>query len=264
MTMLKHCVLTVDYSGDWERTLDYLPGLLALLQCERLTLVHVVEVFKRRALQDAADVIEENLKDIAGRIGEQLQLAVDWEVRSGFAASQIVDVAKVRKADGIIALNRSHSSAREYFMGNIVLNLARLSHLPLVVISSDGVVATEAAPVMLATDGSDATRVARDWFERFVKAGRDGVAVWVDSDRHDDEAEAHRTLAVLTSTYPNVSCRHLQGDAVSKLVEEAAELDVALLIIARRGTTPIEHLPIGKVAEGVVRKSRQPVLLLPT
>jgi RHS repeat-associated protein len=39
------------------------------------------------------------------------------------------------------------------------------------------------------------------WFERFVKAGRDGVAVWVDSDRHDDEAEAHRTLAVLTSLY---------------------------------------------------------------
>ena len=261
--MLKHCVLTVDYSGDWEHTLDYLPGLLALLQCQQLTLVHVVEVFKRKAVQDAPEVVEESLKDIAHRIRDQLEVAVDWEVRSGFAASQIVDVAKARQADGIIALNRSHSSTREFFMGNIVLNLARLSHVPLVVVSSDGVVAAEDAPVMLGTDGSAATRVARDWFERLVKAGRDGVAVWVDSDRHDDEAEAHRTLAVLTSTYPNVSCRHLQGDAVSKLVEEAAELDVALLIIARRGTTPIEHLPLGSVAEGVVRKSRQPVLLLP-
>lgn len=261
--MLKHCVLTVDYSGEWAHTLDYLPGLLALLQCEQLTLVHVVEVFKRKSLQDAADVVEENLKDIAGRIRDQLQIAVDWEVRSGFAASQIVEVAKARQADGIIALNRSHSSAREFFMGNIVLNLARLSHVPLVVVSSDGVVAAEGAPVMLGTDGSAATRVARDWFERFVKAGRDGVAVWVDSDHHDDEAEAHRTLAVLTSTYPNVSCRHLQGNAVSKLVEEADELSVALLILARRGTTPIEHLPIGQVAEGVVRKCRQPVLLIP-
>jgi len=260
--MLKHCVLTVDYSGDWERTLDYLPGLLALLQCQQLTLVHVVEVFKRKAVQDAPGVVEESLKDIAHRIRDQLQLAVDWEVRSGFAASQIVDVAKAREADGIIALNRSHSAVREFFMGNIVLNLARLSHVPLVVVSSDGV-AAGTGPVMLGTDGSEATRPARDWFERFVKAGRDGVAVWVDSDRHDDEAEAHRTLAVLTSTYPNVSCRHLQGDAVSKLVEEAAELDVALLIIARRGTTPIEHLPLGRVAEGVVRKSAQPVLLLP-
>jgi nucleotide-binding universal stress UspA family protein len=260
--MLKHCVLTVDYSGDWERTLDYLPGLLALLQCQQLTLVHVVEVFKRKAVQDAPEVVEESLKDIAHRIRDQLQVGVDWEVRSGFAASQIVEVAKAREADGIIALNRSHSAVREFFMGNIVLNLARLSHVPLVVVSSDGV-AAGTGPVMLGTDGSEATRPARDWFERFVKAGRDGVAVWVDSDRHDDEAEAHRTLAVLTSTYPNVSCRHLQGDAVSKLVEEAAELDVALLIIARRGTTPIEHLPLGRVAEGVVRKSLQPVLLLP-
>ncbi|MDO8861074.1 universal stress protein [Haliea sp. E1-2-M8] len=261
--MLKHCVLTVDYSGDWARTLDYLPGLLALLQCEQLTLVHVVEVFKRKSGEDAPEVIEENLKDIAGRICDQLQIAVDWEVRSGFAASQIVDVAKLRQVDGIIALNRSHSSAREFFMGNIVLNLARLSHVPLVVVSSDGVVAAESAPVMLATDGSAATRVARDWFERFVKAGRDGVAVWVDSDRHDDEAEAHRTLAVLTSTYSGVTCRHLQGNAVNKLVETADELNVALLVIARRGTTPIENLPLGRTAEGVVRKCRQPVLLLP-
>lgn len=261
--MLKHCVLTVDYSGEWSNTLDYLPGLLALLHCGRLTLVHVVEVFKRTALQDAPAIVEENLKAIAARIQDQLQIAVDWEVRSGFAASQIVDVAKTREADGIIALNRSHSAVREFFMGNIVLNLARLSPVPLVVVSSDGVAAAT-GPVMLGTDGSEATRPARDWFERFVKAGRDGVAVWVDSDRHDDEAEAHRTLVVLTSTYPTVSCRHLQGDAVSKLVDEAAELNVSLLIIARRGTTPIEHLPLGRVAEGVVRKSRQPVLLLPS
>lgn len=261
--MLKHCILTVDYSGEWAHTLDYLPGLLGLLQCERLTLVHVVEVFKRKSLQDAAGIVEENLKEIAGRIHDQLLIAVDWEVRSGFAASQIVDVANARKADGIIALNRSHSSTREFFMGNIVLNLARLSHVPLVVVSSDGVVAAEDAPVMLGTDGSKATRVARDWFESFVKAGRDGVAVWVDSDRHDDEAEAHRTLTVLASTYPNVSCRRLQGDAVAKLVEEADELNVALLVVARRGSTPIEHLLIGGVAEGVVRKCRQPVLLLP-
>lgn len=261
--MLKHCVLTVDYSGDWAHTLEYLPGLLSLLQCEQLTLVHVVEVFKRKALQDTPEVVEGHLKDIAGRMNEQLQVAVDWEVRSGFVASQVVDVAKTRRADGIIALNRSHSTAREFFMGNIVLNLARLSHVPLVVVSSDGVVAAEGAPVMLATDGSAATRVARDWFERLVKAGREGVAVWVDSDRHDDEEEAHRTLAVLTSTYPGVSCRHLQGNAVTKLVEVADELNVALLVIARRGTTPIEQLPLGRTAEGVVRESRQPVLLLP-
>lgn len=261
--MLKHCVLTVDYSGEWGHTLDYLPSLLALLQCEQLTLVHVVEVFKRKFLQDQPNIVEENLKAIAGRIRDDLQVAVDWEVRSGFAASQIIDVAKARKADGIIALNRSHSPIREFFMGNIVLNLARLSHVPLVVVSSDGVVASENAPVMLATDGSTATRVAQDWFERFVKAGRNGVAVWVDSDRHDDEVKAHRTLAALTSTYSGVTCRHLQGDAVNKLIEEADELNAALLVIASRGSTPIEHLPIGKVAEGVVLKCQQPVLLLP-
>lgn len=261
--MLKHCILTVDYSAEWEHTLKHLPGLLTLLQCKQLTLVHVIEVFKRKTLQDAPKAIEENLKEIAERIRNQSEVTLDWEVRTGFAASQIVDVAKARNADGIIALNRSHSATREYLMGNIVLNLARLSPVPLVVVSTDGEVLQDSTPVMLATDGSEAARVARGWFERFVGAGLKGVAVWVDSDRHDDEEEARRTLSVLTSTYPGVDCKHLKGEAVTTLVEAADDLKVSLLIIASRGTTPIEDLPLGKTAEGVVRESRRPVLLVP-
>lgn len=113
--MLKHCVLTVDYSGEWGHTLDYLPSLLALLQCEQLTLVHVVEVFKRKFLQDQPNIVEENLKAIAGRIRDDLQVAVDWEVRSGLPPPRLLMWQRRERRMGllplIVATPRSGSSS---------------------------------------------------------------------------------------------------------------------------------------------------------
>lgn len=39
--MLKHCILSVDYSEKWEKIFDHLPGIIKLLGVQRLSLTHV-------------------------------------------------------------------------------------------------------------------------------------------------------------------------------------------------------------------------------
>ncbi|SDT87629.1 universal stress protein [Halopseudomonas salegens] len=262
--MLKHCIVGVDYSPEWDRTLEYLPAIKLLAGLEHLTLVHVVESFKRQRTRDQPGAAEGHLKHLAEQLSADLGIAVDYVVRSGFAASEILEVAKTRAADGIIALNRSHSASREVLIGNIVINLARMTRIPLLVIASDGAIAEPGAPIILGTDGSAPAKAAQHWFEGFVRQGNHGLALWVDADEHDDEEEAHRSLSNLSSAFSNVATRRLKGDATDQLVKTASEEKAALLIIGKRGNTPIQDLLIGSTAESVVRESRQPVLLIPT
>ncbi len=262
--MLKHCIVGVDYSPEWDRTLEYLPAIKNLVGLEHLTLVHVVESFKRQRTQDQAGVAEGHLKGLAEQLTADLGIAVDYQVRTGFAASEILEVAKKHEADGVIALNRSHSASREVLVGNIVINLARMTKLPLLVVASDGAIAEPGAPVILGTDGSGPAKAAQRWFEGFVRQGNHGLALWVDADEHDDEEEAHRSLSTLSSEFSNVATRRLKGDVTDELVATATEEKAALLIIGKRGSTPIQDLLIGSTAEAVVRESRQPVLLIPS
>ena len=262
--MFKHCVLSVDFTPEWERTLDHLPALMPLLGIERLTLVYAVEGFKRQCSEDDPAIAERNLADLALRITSELGVQADNQVRHGFAASEVLQAARDTAADGVIALNRSHSASRELLVGNVVVNLARMSKLPLLILSSDGAVVEPHAPVVFATDGSAAARSAEKVFSALVSAGSHGLAVWVDADQHDDEEEAHRVLSSLASQHENVAARRLKGSAISEIVKAAEDEQAALLIIGKRGTTPIVELLIGSVAEGVARESRQPVLLVPT
>lgn len=261
--MLTHCILSVDFTDEWQRTLDHLPALIPLLGIQRLTLVYAVEGFRRKRLEDDPAIAEQSLAELARRLGEELGVQTASQVRRGFAASEVLQAARDLGADGVIALNRSHSAARELLVGNVAVNLARMCKLPLLILSSDGAVIEPHAPLVFATDGSPAARSAEKLFSQLVAAGSHGLAVWVDADAHDDEDEAHRVLSSLTGQFENVAARRLKGSAVEQIVQAAADEQAALLIIGKRGTTPIVELLIGSVAEGVARESRQPVLLVP-
>ncbi|WP_304641030.1 universal stress protein [Pseudomonas sp.] len=262
--MFKHCVLAVDYSSEWDKALDYLPAIKPLLGFEQLTLVYVVETYRRRRIEDSEASAQGHLKELASRIRDELGVTVDFQVRSGFAASEVLDVAKRQHADAVITLNRSHSAGRELFLGNISMNLARMSRLPLVILSSDGNIVAPDAPVVFATDGSPSGNAARRCFEELVKQGRHGLAVWVDADSHDDEDAAHRILTDLSARHPNVAARRLRGSAADQINQTAVDEKAALVIVGKRGSTPISELMLGSTAESIARECRQPVLLVPS
>ena len=263
--MLKHCILSVEYSEKWDTRFDHLPRIIKLLGVQRLSLAHVVETHNRPRLEDNDSAIGHHLEKIGKRLQTELNVQVDQVIRHGFPASELAAAARKLNADGIIALNRNHSAGRAALFGNVVLNLTRVSTVPVVVIPSDAEQALDDAPLMLATDGSDSSRNAQRAFEKMLARIDHGFVVWVkndDDDSHDEE-RVQPVLQHFTGTYPRVESRELSGDPAEKLVSLANEEQVALLIIGKRGNTPITELMVGSTAEAVARASHRPVLLVP-
>ena len=51
---------------------------------------------------------------------------------------------------------------------------------------------------------------------------------------------------------------------LARIVREASELDVDMIIAGSHGRGAVYHLLVGSVSEGLLRKSRCPVLVVPT
>lgn len=261
--MLKHCILGFDYSQSWDRTHDRLPPILKLAGVERLTLVHAVDTTRRASIEDSEAAAAAHLEKLAANLSAELGILTDFEVRRGFAATELHEAARRQQADGLIMLNQSHSAGRALFYGNITLNLARLTSLPLLIIPADGAAVEPDGLVMLATDGSRPAQVAQRAFEHFLTRGQPGLVLWVETDEYDNTGVINGQVAELLTRHEQVAVRHTKGAAVREIVKTAADEQVSLVILGKRGTTPIQNLMIGSTAEGVARESRQPVLLIP-
>ncbi|WP_022961631.1 universal stress protein [Halopseudomonas pelagia] len=261
--MPQHYILSVDYSDGWSRMLEHLPAITALTGLTHLTLVHVVETFKRLHIEDTPQAAESHLKKLAAQLQQDQGIQVDYRVEQGFAASEIVDCAKRLDADGIIVLNRSHSAGREILRGNIAMNLVRMTRLPLLVVPMDGKVIEPDAVIMLATDGSPSARAAERRFGEFMQRGNHGLVVWVDDGEHIEDTTAQEALVTISGQFDNATAQRLKGEPARELVKAAAQENAALIIIGKRGTTPISDMLLGSTAATVARESHHPVLLVP-
>ena len=261
--MLKHCILGFDYSESWQRTCDLLPPVLQLAGAQKLTLVHVVDTTRRGKVEDSEAAAASHLQKLASTLSNDWKIEVDHDVRRGFAASELNEAARRHGADGLIVLNQSHSAGRALFYGNITLNLARLSRVPLLIIPADSAAIEPSGTLLLATDGSRPAQVAQRAFERLLTDGRHGLVLWVETDEVDNSSVINQQVADIISRHEHVVARQGKGSAVREIVRTAEDEQVSLVILGKRGTTPIQDLMIGSTAEGVARESRQPVLLIP-
>jgi nucleotide-binding universal stress UspA family protein len=261
--MLKHCILAFDYSDSWQKTCDLLPPVLQLAGVQKLTLVYAVDTTRRNHAEDSEAAAGKHLEKLAGTLSAELNIPVGHDVRRGFAASELHEAARRHKADGLIVLNQSHSAGRALFLGNITLNLARLTHIPLLIIPADSSAIEPSGTILLATDGSRPAQVAQRAFERLLQTGRQGMVLTVETDESEHTGIVNEQIAALISRHEQVVARRTKGPAVREIVKTAEAEQAALVILGKRGTTPIQNLMIGSTAEGVARESRQPVLLIP-
>jgi nucleotide-binding universal stress UspA family protein len=112
---------------------------------------------------------------------------------------------------------------------------------------------------MLATDGSASGKNAERCFSSFMEKSNPGLLVQVeDANRADSSA-----LEALGNQYADVSVQRLKGSPGKEIVKAAHQEDVTLLIVGKRGETPISDLLLGSVAEYIARESHNPVLLVP-
>ncbi|NMT64596.1 universal stress protein [Marinobacter orientalis] len=262
--MLNHLILTVDYTKDWERAMERLPSMIKLLGTRKLTLVHVIETHKRLHTEDDERVVKENLEDLGKKLAGDLDVSTDYRIGKGFVASQVITIAKTIDADGIIVCNRSHSATRELFFGNIALNLARMTRLPLLVIPIDGIPPAVEEEILYATDGSASSLNAQTCFEKLITEGHDGRVLWAKPDDAGAESqEIEERIDSLANKHANVHRHIVTSRAVPAILKAIEEDRPALAVLGKRGATPIEDLPLGSTTEKVAGASSQPVLIIP-
>ena len=56
----------------------------------------------------------------------------------------------------------------------------------------------------------------------------------------------------------------VHGETVDTILKEASDLDVDMIVVGTHGRGAMHQLLVGSVSEGVLRKSRHPVLVIPT
>jgi len=56
----------------------------------------------------------------------------------------------------------------------------------------------------------------------------------------------------------------VHGAAVETILKEASDLDVDMIVVGSHGRGAMHQLLVGSVSEGVLHKSRYPVLVIPT
>lgn len=85
-----------------------------------------------------------------------------------------------------------------------------------------------------------------------------------------EEYEEHRLQDVLVRTVDalclsdeRVSTRHQIGMAAETILEQAEESDVDLIVMGRRGHSPLRELLMGSVSQAVLHKAKVPVLIVP-
>ena len=262
--MLNHCLLHVDYSDDWDQVPAYLPVMTKLLDMRHLTLVYVIETFRRRSEEDTEQARIKTLESLAEDMQEQLAITVDYKLCSGLVVAETRRVANMLKADGIITLNRSHSTGRELFLGNVALNFARMSHLPLLILPLDGEVPSLQAPVILAYDCSKFAEGANRQFAGLLEAGEKGIVIAVDDPEYEpDSTHAGAPIETLVDRYGNAQFVQVSGHPIEEILSAADDAKSPLIVIGKRGNNPDKDMPLGHIAEGVARLSRRPVLLVP-
>ncbi|MBL1376069.1 universal stress protein [Zobellella iuensis] len=263
--MFRHCVAGIDFSAGWDRVQARLRHMMALFGIRELTLVYADEPH-RRAHKDTTGRTNRqlHLEQVAADLGRELGIAVHGHFVSGFAVPSILDTAKKKEADLIVVANRSHSRSREFFMGNVALNLARMSKLPLLIVPSDLGTVEDDAPLLLATDNSPASARARTCFAELLGADRKGLVMVVSNPDHQVAFEEVQAGEAVIASNANLDTRTVVGDPVEEICEAANDVKTPLIVLGKRGTNPIAELPLGSTAEGICRHATNPVLLVPS
>lgn len=267
--MLKHCVVGMDFSRGWEsarHVQSMMNALIETLGIEKLTLISVDEPHlwqKKKEGEDASRSV--SLRQMAEDYDERFQITIEHQVREGLPASQLLDAVAELDADGLIVANKSHSEARDFFLGNVALNLARMTTIPLIIVPVDGVGRDDAAPVLLATDGSPSAKRASDFFDGIVARGYPGQVVVVDQGNAEGALGEDRSYAEFIAAQhgDEVGFKLLEGDAATQIAEYAYNRQARMVIVGKRGHSSFQELPLGSTSETLCRLSRSPVMVIP-
>ncbi|MCK8515238.1 universal stress protein [Methylonatrum kenyense] len=217
-----------------------------------------------RRLEDAREHLEDG------------NTKVNVELRIGQPAHELSTLARAREASLIMVASRGESAFREFLRGSTVLQLARKTTVPVLIepATADGLAGVDLGRPLLATDFSDSGAGAEAMALELLAAGGNGTLVHViDYDAIEDqgESEAERygkerldALAARVAGGQKPECRLGRGNPSKQIIALADETDAGVIIIGKRGHSPVRELMLGGTAAALVRRTTRPLLLVPS
>lgn len=268
--MLNHIVVAVDFSPSWDAIARHLPKLRGW-GCERLTLVHVLSSHYPQAPPEShRDHYQKRLAESANSLS-LVGFRAEGMVEAGDPAEKLIEVATRVGADCILAGSHGHSSLRDFFIGSTVLNLARLTSLPLLLIPIHAKLplADKLSRVVLGSDCSEAARGAERFFLDLLDLGIEGVAVCaIEHGDPDDQTQEQNCARIHIERLEQCCSGPLQsriehGAAPEVIMRNARDAGVDLIVVGKRGHNRMRELLLGSTAEAVCRRTQIPVVVVP-
>jgi nucleotide-binding universal stress UspA family protein len=199
----------------------------------------------------------------------------------------ILGEATRMRADAIVVGWRGHGPVRRLLAGSVSRGVTRGAGCAVLVVHRSRPAVRR---VVVGFDGSDNSRRAVEFVAR-LEAPEGGSVLLLSAVQHlrvpmtgvlpsiaaqvaaevrrtnkekVEAAQRELTLAAqsLAASRWQVSTRITKGVALREILAAVVEADADLLVVGARGTTGLEHLLVGSVAEGALDRSPVPVLVV--
>lgn len=95
-------------------------------------------------------------------------------------------------------------------------------------------------------------------------AGPQSVRDSVAGDFHNEHRQVQQFADQMREAELDTTALLVQGATVEKILEQASRLNVDMIVLGSHGRSAAFQLLVGSVSEGVLHKSKCPVLIVPT
>ena len=94
--------------------------------------------------------------------------------------------------------------------------------------------------------------------------GPQSVRDSISNEFHNEHKKIQEVADRMRKAGLNATALLVQGSTVDAILKEASNLDVDMIVVGSHGRGEMYKLLIGSVSEGILRKSKCPVLIVPT
>jgi nucleotide-binding universal stress UspA family protein len=248
--------------------------------------VFLLQVLESQEAESSAKETQDKLARVAAELGGS-GLRVEWTVRAGQAADEILKHVHEQAADLVIMRTRGQAGIQRAVMGSVAERLLSRSDVPIIMLRPGGRRMDRIASLLVPVDGSPGGALALASGLELAKASGaqlrlvevvvpmafhtlapDAGPVYYDPAWDDEALTAANTYVQGLTTRLRQAGVEADGDArmapdiPSSIVKAADEHTSDLIVMSTHALTGIQRAVLGSVADAVVRAAACPVLLL--